>query len=70
MTVVVSTPKCIRSAYNAYIGVGNVVPTMIAAKAYASKDEVSTDSWARFPEHCGCSAAKAGCLIPLTLSAR
>ena len=33
MTVVVSTPKCMRSAYSAYIGVGSVVPTMIAAKA-------------------------------------
>ena len=33
MTVVVSTEKCMRSAYSAYIGVGSVVPTMIAAKA-------------------------------------
>src|SRR6476619_1654229 len=36
MTVVVSTAKCICSPYSAYIGVGNVVPTMMAAKAYAS----------------------------------
>ena len=37
MTVVVSTAKCMRSAYSAYIGVGSVVPIMIAAKAYASR---------------------------------
>ena len=36
MTVVVSTAKCMWSAYSAYIGVGSVVPTMIAANAYAS----------------------------------
>src|SRR6476646_10421993 len=36
MTVVVSTAKCICSPYSAYSGVGNVVPTMMAAKAYAS----------------------------------
>ena len=34
--VVVSTAKCIWSAYSAYIGVGNVVPSMTAAKAKAS----------------------------------
>ena len=33
MTVVVSTEKCIRCEYSAYIGVGSVVPTMIAANA-------------------------------------
>ena len=37
MTVVVSTSKCMRSEYSAYIGVGRVVPTMIAAKAYPSR---------------------------------
>ena len=33
ITVVVSTAKCMRSPYSAYIGVGSVVPTMIAANA-------------------------------------
>ena len=36
MTVVVSTEKFICSPYSEYIGVGSVVPIMIAAKAYAS----------------------------------
>ena len=35
--MVVSTAKCICWPYSAYIGVGNVVPTMMAAKAYASR---------------------------------
>src|SRR3954468_9703505 len=65
MTVVVTTSKCIRSAYSAYIGVGSVAPIMITAKAYASKANAYrllgkvSSTWL--------SAAKAGCLIPLTL---
>jgi hypothetical protein len=32
-TVVVSTEKCIFAEYRAYIGVGSVVPIMIAVNA-------------------------------------
>src|SRR4051794_9335780 len=65
MTVVVTTAKCIRSAYSAYIGVGSVAPIMITAKAYASKANAYrllgnvSSTWL--------SAVKAGCLIPPTL---
>src|SRR6476469_9483078 len=41
MTVVVSTAKCICSPYSAYIGVGNVVPTIMAANAYASRPKAN-----------------------------
>src|SRR5918997_1145157 len=34
MTVVISTEKCSSFAYNAYIGVGRVVPSMTAVNAY------------------------------------
>src|ERR1700742_1922500 len=41
MTVVVSTAKCIYWPYSAYMGVGNVVPTMMAVKAYASRPKAN-----------------------------
>src|SRR6476661_3228195 len=41
ITVVVNTAKCICSPYSAYIGVGNVVPTMMAANAYANRPKAN-----------------------------
>ena len=40
-TVVVSTEKCMRSEYRAYIGVGSVVPSMIAANTYVSSGKAN-----------------------------
>src|ERR1700758_1982276 len=42
-TVVVSSEKCMRCEYSAYIGVGSVVPSMSAVKAYANEGKASLD---------------------------
>src|SRR5882757_10596821 len=79
MTVVVSTAKCICWPYSAYIGVGNVVPTMIAANAYASRPKARRDfvevsrtiktsdpGWAPYSVQCAVTAFSA----PTPVSAR